>query len=44
VGHLGPHLDALFDIEATWTEQPMNGAEVIADRVLRNLTIKQQSR
>jgi L-arabinokinase len=33
-GRLGPHLDALSASSAPWTEQPMNGAECVARRVL----------
>jgi len=33
-GELGPRLDALLNSSAAWTEQPMNGADVIAERVL----------
>ena len=33
-GHMGPHLDALFACGAAWIEQPMNGADVVAERVL----------
>jgi UDP-N-acetylglucosamine:LPS N-acetylglucosamine transferase len=33
-GHMGPHLDALFACGAAWTEQPTNGADVVAERVL----------
>lgn len=36
-GNLGPHLDALLELPTDWTEQPMNGADVIADRVVQNL-------
>jgi L-arabinokinase len=43
-GHLGPHLDTLLDADASWTTERMDGAEVVADRVLQSLTVKQQSR
>jgi hypothetical protein len=33
-GHLGPHLDALLASDAVWIDQPMNGAVVVADRLL----------
>jgi L-arabinokinase len=33
-GHLGPHLDALLESAAPWTDQPMDGAAVVAERVL----------
>jgi UDP:flavonoid glycosyltransferase YjiC (YdhE family) len=33
-GRLGPHLDALQASESAWTDQPINGAEVLANRVL----------
>jgi predicted glycosyltransferase len=36
---LGPHLDALLQSDARWIEQPMNGAEVVADRVVHRVTI-----
>jgi hypothetical protein len=39
-GELGPHLDAVLSLRTRWTEQSMNGAEVVADRVLRNVTIE----
>jgi L-arabinokinase len=40
-GELGPHLDALLGSEARWVELPMNGATVVAERVLRRVTIEQ---
>jgi L-arabinokinase len=33
-GRLGPHLDALLASDAVWTDLPMNGADVVATRVL----------
>jgi hypothetical protein len=33
-GQLGPHLDALLESRAQWTEQPMDGARGVARRVL----------
>jgi L-arabinokinase len=42
-GNLGPHLDALFTIAVGWTDQCMNGASQVAERVLREITVKQQS-
>jgi L-arabinokinase len=32
-GRLGPHLSALQALPDVWTDQPMNGAQVIAERV-----------
>jgi L-arabinokinase len=40
-GHLGPHLDALLESTAAWTEQRMDGAEFVAERVVQNVTIEQ---
>jgi UDP:flavonoid glycosyltransferase YjiC (YdhE family) len=34
-GHVGPYLEALRAAEASWTDQPMNGADVVAERILR---------
>ncbi len=39
-GELGPHLDALLESDARWAELPMNGATVVAERVLRRVTIE----
>lgn len=39
-GKLGPHLEALLSLKTDWTEQCMDGSEVVADRVLRNATIE----
>lgn len=36
-GSLGPHLDALLAVRTPWPDQAMNGADVIADRVVQNL-------
>jgi hypothetical protein len=33
-GQLGPHLDALLESRAEWTEQPIDGAQCVARRVL----------
>jgi hypothetical protein len=33
-GCLGPHLRAVLELPATWTDQPMDGAQVAADRVI----------
>lgn len=33
-GAVGPHLDALFESNTPWTEQPMHGAETVAARVV----------
>lgn len=40
-GDLGPHLDTLLECDLDWTDAPMNGAQVIADRVLGRVTIEQ---
>jgi hypothetical protein len=37
-GDLGKHLDALVESQAGWIEQPINGAAVVAERVMQNLT------
>jgi UDP:flavonoid glycosyltransferase YjiC (YdhE family) len=33
-GQLGPHLDALLQSDAAWTDERMDGADVVAERVL----------
>jgi L-arabinokinase len=33
-GQLGPTLDALLDSTASWTDQPMDGARIVAQRLL----------
>jgi UDP:flavonoid glycosyltransferase YjiC (YdhE family) len=33
-GQLGPHLDALFESPAVWTEQRLDGASIVAERLL----------
>jgi len=33
-GRLGPHLDALFETPAAWTEQRLDGAAIVAQRLL----------
>jgi UDP:flavonoid glycosyltransferase YjiC (YdhE family) len=33
-GCIGPHLDVLLETTTPWTEQPMNGAEVVAERIV----------
>ncbi|MDQ6670595.1 MAG: hypothetical protein M3069_07545 [Chloroflexota bacterium] len=33
-GRLGPHLDALFESPANWTEQRLDGAPIVAQRLL----------
>jgi hypothetical protein len=38
-GELGPHLDALLAADLGWTDLPMNGATVIAERALHRVTI-----
>jgi len=38
-GELGPHLDALLAANLGWTDLPMNGAAVIAERALHRVTI-----
>jgi L-arabinokinase len=39
-GQLGPHLDALLESPACWTEQRMDGAQFVARRLL-DLTLEQ---
>ena len=39
-GHLGPHLDALLQTPAAWTDQRTDGAEFVAERVVRSVTIE----
>ena len=34
-GDLGPHLERLLESATAWTTQPMNGAAVVAERLLR---------
>ena len=33
-GRLGPHLDALLESRRAWTDQRMDGAQIVAERVL----------
>jgi hypothetical protein len=33
-GRLGPHLDALFASQTAWTEQRIDGAQIVAERLL----------
>jgi L-arabinokinase len=33
-GRLGPHLDALLALKTAWSNQPMNGAAVVTERLL----------
>jgi L-arabinokinase len=33
-GELGPHLDALLESHAPWTDEPMDGASVVATKLL----------
>jgi L-arabinokinase len=40
-GELGPHLDALLESHTRWVGLPMNGATVVAERVLGRVTIEQ---
>jgi L-arabinokinase len=40
-GELGPPLDLLLASRTAWTEQPMDGAEVVSERVLERVTIEQ---
>jgi UDP:flavonoid glycosyltransferase YjiC (YdhE family) len=40
-GELGPPLDALLASRTAWTEQAMDGAEVVAQRLLESVTIDQ---
>jgi UDP:flavonoid glycosyltransferase YjiC (YdhE family) len=37
-GNLGPHLDVLLESNTAWSTQPLNGAAVVADRLLGNPT------
>ena len=39
-GELGPYLDALFAADQAWTDLPMNGAAVIAERALHQVRIE----
>jgi hypothetical protein len=34
-GHLGPHLDRLLGLSTAWSDQPLDGAERVADVLLR---------
>lgn len=38
-GDFGPHLDALLELRTPWIEQPINGADVVADVLLQSVTI-----
>ena len=38
-GDLGPYLAGLMRSQTVWTDQPMNGAEVVAERLLDRVTI-----
>jgi UDP-N-acetylglucosamine:LPS N-acetylglucosamine transferase len=40
-GHLGPHLDALLRSTTPWTDQRLDGAARVAERVLQSVTIEQ---
>jgi L-arabinokinase len=40
-GELGPPLDELMTSRSAWTEQAMDGAEVVSERVLKRVTIEQ---
>ena len=40
-GEIGADLDMLLASDAAWTEQPMNGADRVAERVLDQVTIEQ---
>ena len=40
-GKIGADLDALLASDAAWTEQPLNGADCVAERVLDRVTIEQ---
>ena len=42
-GNLQPHLDALMALRTPWTNQPMNGADAVAERVLMRVTIELES-
>jgi hypothetical protein len=38
-GEFGPHLDALLELRTPWIDQPLNGADVVADVLLQSVTI-----
>jgi L-arabinokinase len=40
-GELGPPLDDLLALRSPWTDQAMDGAEVVSERVLERVTIEQ---
>jgi UDP:flavonoid glycosyltransferase YjiC (YdhE family) len=40
-GELGAHLDQLLATRTPWTDEPMNGADVVARRVLDRVTIEE---
>jgi L-arabinokinase len=40
-GELGPHLDSLLALRTAWTTQAMDGADVVAERLLGSVTIEQ---
>ena len=42
-GNLGPHLEALEAEPNTWTDMPINGADVVADRILERLSARAAS-
>jgi UDP:flavonoid glycosyltransferase YjiC (YdhE family) len=42
-GNLQPHLDALLALRTPWTDQPMDGAGRIAERVLMSVRIESES-
>ena len=41
-GYVGPHVDALLELDTPWTGEAMNGAEVVADLIERNVTSVQK--
>jgi UDP:flavonoid glycosyltransferase YjiC (YdhE family) len=42
-GELRPHLEAVLAQQTRWTEQPMNGAQLVAERLLQSATIELES-
>jgi hypothetical protein len=39
-GHIKDQLAALEALPNTWTDMPMNGADVVADRILERLSAR----
>jgi hypothetical protein len=40
VGNIAPYLEALAANTTPWTDQPMNGATVVANRVMQQITVR----